>query len=100
MNFRCQYCLDVKVPDGVSIGDATLDDVEKKISALNKQLAPYDSMYGERYFSDISFAITGLVIGYERALIEKVNVVREAICGGERPRLKALLDEMVQNSII
>ncbi|MEW6328006.1 MAG: YkgJ family cysteine cluster protein [Thermodesulfobacteriota bacterium] len=97
LDFRQEYCLNVKTCDGVQYEDAFLNDIWAEILTLDAKAAPYDSLYRERYFSDLSFALISLVIGPQRALVEKVNVVKEAVISGTRTKLRRILDEILQN---
>jgi len=98
LNFRQEYCLNVKACDGVPCDDSFLNNIWAEMLSLDASVAPYDSLYREQYFSDLSFALISLVIGSQRALVEKVNVVKEAVISGTRTKLGRILDEILQNT--
>ena len=98
LSFRQEYCLNVKACDRVPYDDAFLNDIWAEILTLDARFAPYDSLYRERYFSDLSFALISLVIGTQRALVEKVRIVKEAVISGTRTKLRRIMDEILQNA--
>ncbi len=95
LNFSQGYCLSV-TSDAMSADDGMLNAIWTKILELGEPFEPLHSRYVQEYFSDFSFAMTALALGYRRALVEKVNVAREVVTHGDKKRVDSLVQEILQ----
>lgn len=94
LNFVQEYCLDV-TPEG-PVNDDQLKALGDKIAGLSYGLEPYHSMYVQQYFCDFSFMMMSLTFGNRRALLEKVNIVRNFLLKKERITLDRLLEDILR----
>ena len=70
------------------ISDPLLREAEEKIEQISGQLHPWSGRFRDRYFSDWSFLIAGLIFGIPEAVRLKFNLVKEGLQTGSRQRLE------------
>ncbi|MBU0514818.1 MAG: YkgJ family cysteine cluster protein [Proteobacteria bacterium] len=92
INFTPPYCRSVKTV-GQGIDDQGLLDVGAELAALGRRVFDTEGRWSEVYYNDFSFALTALVLGYQRALQQKVLITRELIKLDDSPNLRLLLPE-------
>jgi Fe-S-cluster containining protein len=88
VDFQLPYCREVLPTEAGLISDRLLREAEEEIEQISAQLHPWSGRFRDRYFSDWSFLIAGLIFGIPEAVRLKFNLVKEGLQTGNRPRLE------------
>ena len=92
IDFQVPYCRQVLPAESGLVSDPLLTEAEEGIEQISGRLHPWSGRFRDRYFSDWSFLIAGLVFGIPEAVRLKFTLVKEGLQTGSRHRL----DEVVR----
>lgn len=82
VDFQIPYCREVRPTDQRPISDRHLLEAEEEIEKISEQINPGHRGFRDLYFSDLSFLITGLMVGIPEALRLKFTLVKEGLLTG------------------
>jgi hypothetical protein len=91
IDFQVPYCRQVLPAEPGPISDRSLKEVEEGIEQISGQLHPWSGRFRDRYFSDWSFLIAGLIFGIPEAVRLKFSLVKEGLQTGSRLRLEEVV---------
>ncbi|MFC1516655.1 YkgJ family cysteine cluster protein [Thermodesulfobacteriota bacterium] len=94
IDFRVPYCRNVETVGSDSIDDSVLLQVEEAIDTISVRLSPWHQLFGQRYFSDFSFLLTSLALGFQDSIQMKFSIVRDIINSGNRAKLDRAINEL------
>lgn len=94
IDFQVPYCMCVKVDGETMINDEMLLHTADTITTLSEQFLKWHQLFGQWYFSDLSFLLTSLVFGFQDAVKMKFSIVREVVATGNKSRLKTVLEQL------
>jgi hypothetical protein len=79
LSWEIPYCVRVETDPPVMITDKRLSGFSDRIENLTGELSPWDREFMEKYFSDLSFFLTGLQFGPQEAVRLKYFITRDII---------------------
>jgi hypothetical protein len=94
LSFEIPYCSRVETEPPVVINDKMLSSASDRIDDLSGALNPWDREYREKYFSDLSFFLTGLQFGPQEAVRLKYFITRDIILDKDWTRLDQALSRV------
>jgi Fe-S-cluster containining protein len=94
IDFQMPYCMSVKVDGETVINDEMLLHTANTITTLSEQFSEWHQMFGQWYFSDLSFLLASLVFGFQDAVTIKFSIVREVVVTGNMSRLETVLEQL------
>lgn len=94
IDFEAPYCADVEIVGPTSIDDDALLQVADAVTVISARFSPWHQLFGQGYFSDLSFLLTSLVIGFREAIQMKFSIVSEILNTGNRTKLDNLVREL------
>jgi Fe-S-cluster containining protein len=94
IDFQVPYCMCVKVDGETMINDEMLLHVADTITALSEQFLEWHQLFGQWYFSDLSFLLASLAFGFKDAVTMKFSIVREVVVTGNRSRLETISEQL------
>jgi hypothetical protein len=94
IHFQIPYCLYGGTEGHGLICDEMLLHVSEAIEKLSEQFLPWHQLFGQRYFSDLSFLFSSLVFGFLQTVRMKFTIVRDIVTTGNRSRLDRIIEEL------
>lgn len=93
LDFHVPYCPDVKILDDKHINDESLAAVSDNIETLSCNFTDQSKSFHQLYFSDLSFLLTSLALGFSETIRMKFNLVKDIITSGNRTRLNRIVED-------
>ena len=93
-DFQLPYCRQVLPAESGLISDRLLREAEEGIEQISEELHPWSGRFRDRYFSDWSFLIAGLIFGIPEAVRLKFSLVKEGLQTGSRHRLEEVVNSL------
>ncbi|MEW6419457.1 MAG: hypothetical protein AB1480_15310 [Nitrospirota bacterium] len=94
IDFQVPYCMSVKIDGKKVMNDEMLLHTAENITELSEQFPEWHQVFGQWYFSDLSFLLSSFVFGFQDAIKMKFYIVREIVATGNRSRLEAILEQL------
>ena len=91
VEFEMDYCGEVEIRSGESIGDDRIMNLLEKVYELDNNLGDLQTRFEKEYHSDFSFLTTSLALGMRKAVLLKFAVVKEIVKDGTDMRLQEAL---------
>ena len=94
VDFSSDYC-----PYGELEGDTLVDDefllqTFERIEVISEQLFPWHDKFHQEYFSDLSFLLSAIPLGLQRAVELKFKVVCHVLITGDKERVDQVVDSL------
>jgi Fe-S-cluster containining protein len=93
VDFAVPYCPNVSLEGNAEAADGLLLEVSEKIDGLSRQLTPWNEIFQQKYFSDLSFLLASLALGHANAVQLKFAVIRDIVNTGKWLRLDKIIEE-------
>jgi Fe-S-cluster containining protein len=93
--FEIPYCSRVETDSPAMITDELLSAASDRIENLSGELNPWDREFREKYFSDLSFFLTGLQFGPREAVRLKYFITKDIIQKADRTLMDQALSRVV-----
>ncbi len=94
VDFQVPYCLCVETNGPVIIDDKILVQASDTIEAISAGFSSWHQLFGQRYFSDLSFLLSALMFGHTAAVQMKFTLVRYIVNTKNRTRLDRIIQEL------
>jgi Fe-S-cluster containining protein len=94
IDFQVPYCMCVKVDGETVVNDEMLLHTAYTITTLSEQFLEWHQLFGQWYFSDLSFLLTSLVFGFQDAVTMKFSIIQEVVVTGNKSRLETVLEQI------
>jgi hypothetical protein len=94
LSFEIPYCSRVETDPPLEISDEMLSAASDRIENLSGEMNPWDQEFRGKYFSDLSFFLTGLQFGPQEAVRLKYFITKDMIQKKDRTRLDLVLNQV------
>ena len=94
------YCDQVRCATAKSISDSQLMDILQQIYELDQALAELQTQFEAEYYSDFSFLMATLALGYRKAVLGKFAVIKEMVQQGTEERLGQMLGKATAEILV
>jgi Fe-S-cluster containining protein len=94
VEFEMDYCDKVQIRLGISLEDAYLTDILRRINKLGMSLGRMQERFETEFHSDFSFLIASLVFGHRKAVLQKFAVIKELVQKGTDKRLQTAREKI------
>ena len=84
MEFQVPYCTYVKTDDSAPVDDNWILQVENNMKNLSQQFPEEHHLFGQMYFSDLSFLFVSFIFGVNEAVSLKFSIVNDIVNTGNR----------------
>ncbi|MDI6889469.1 MAG: hypothetical protein QMC83_00800 [Thermodesulfovibrionales bacterium] len=94
IDFQVPYCLNVETESHALISDEMLLNISDTIEKLSEHFSQWHQSFRQMYFSDLSFLLASLVLGFTESVRMKFDVVSNIVNTGNRARLDRAIGEL------
>jgi hypothetical protein len=82
------------VQGNVSVDDTFVLEKYEMIEDISKQWAPWHDYFRRRYFSDVSFLLASVVLGFNQAIQLKFEAVGDFLSSGRSGKIDEFVDKL------
>ncbi|MBI4763835.1 MAG: hypothetical protein HY787_04440 [Deltaproteobacteria bacterium] len=94
LSFKIPYCSQVETDPPLEISDEMLSAASDRIENLSGEMNPWDQEFRGKYFSDLSFFLTGLQFGPQEAVRLKYFITKDIIQKADRSLMDQVLSRV------
>ena len=94
VDFNMPYCRKVKAEMLSTMDDQMLNDIWDAVNRLSEQLSPWQGIFQQKYFGDLSFLFSALTFGFSEALQLKYTVVKDILAVKNENNFKKVIENI------
>ena len=100
VEFQVPYCMCVETSDPAVIDDKILVQASDRIESISAGFSSWHQLFGQRYFSDLSFLLSSLIFGHTTAVQMKFTIVRDMVNTENRTILDGIIQGLSDRCVI
>lgn len=94
IDFKVPYCREVEAEVPSTMDVRVLTDIRNAVDQLSESLSPWQRVFQQNFFKDLSFSFSALAFGFNEALQLKFTVVKDMIAFKNRNSFKQVIENL------